>query len=199
MDSVKYTTVGFPNETENLLKAYGTAQARKKNRGRLWVIYSLIPWLSTVFFAALSLSLFLQHQPPRLGSFEAGFITDMSNQASLPSLSLLTSKSSSPRQLSGSLMAVTEFKPKVPLELVRFTGSPHFHENGTAWKALANKSAPWPENMQLFGTPSQEIDDNWDKLIRKRYFSISEEEAERAWGEKRFEYIDQMHGGYTAA
>lgn len=28
--------------------------------------------------------------------------------------------------------------------------------------------------------------------------SVSEKEAERAWGEKRFEYVDQELGGYTA-
>jgi len=53
--------------------------------------------------------------------------------------------------------------------------------------------------MNLFGPPSPEIDANWDQLIGKRYFSISEEEAVEAWGPKRHEYIDHLQGGYTAA
>ncbi len=54
------------------------------------------------------------------------------------------------------------------------------------------------KNMVLFGPPSREIDKNWERLIGQRYFSVSEEEAIRAWGEKRKNYIDQRAGGYTA-
>jgi hypothetical protein len=57
---------------------------------------------------------------------------------------------------------------------------------------------PWPEKMDLFGEPSPKIDRNWFSLIGNRYFSISEEEAERAWGKHRYEYVDQALGGYTA-
>ncbi|KAH8646912.1 hypothetical protein BX600DRAFT_443882 [Xylariales sp. PMI_506] len=61
-----------------------------------------------------------------------------------------------------------------------------------------NPNARWPENMVLFGSPNHEIDRNWGRLIGNRYFSISEDEAQRAWGEKRHEYIDQWQGGYSA-
>jgi hypothetical protein len=52
--------------------------------------------------------------------------------------------------------------------------------------------------MVLFGSLSSEIDDNWERLIGGRYFSISEEEATREWGENRHEYVDERKGGYSA-
>jgi len=52
--------------------------------------------------------------------------------------------------------------------------------------------------LELFGEPNPQIDANWEKLIGGRYVSISEEEATRAWGHKRHEYVDQELGGYTA-
>jgi hypothetical protein len=52
--------------------------------------------------------------------------------------------------------------------------------------------------VRYVGEPSHEIDENWQRLIGKRYFSISEEEARRAWGDKRHEFVDQNMGGYTA-
>lgn len=84
------------------------------------------------------------------------------------------------------------------MEQIRFKGSPKFSSNGTGSINSVDETAPWPENMLLFGEPSREIDANWERLIGYRYFSISEEEATRAWGEKRHEYIDQRRGGYTA-
>lgn len=84
------------------------------------------------------------------------------------------------------------------MERVTFTGSPSFSTNGTGSLDPVDETAPWPENMVLFGAPSDEIDMNWDRLIGHRYFSISEEEAKRAWGDKRHEYVDQRKGGYTA-
>lgn len=55
----------------------------------------------------------------------------------------------------------------------------------------ADESAPWPENIRYVGEPSPEIDENWQRLIGKRYFSISEEEAKRAWGDRRQDFVDQ--------
>ncbi|ROW10505.1 hypothetical protein VMCG_01766 [Cytospora schulzeri] len=98
----------------------------------------------------------------------------------------------------GSYEAGFRFAPGVPLEEVRFSGSPHFYDNGTSWRESVDLTVPWPENMQLLGDPSPEVDKNWNDYIGKRYFSISEEEAIRAWGDKRHEYVDQKDGGYTA-
>lgn len=60
-----------------------------------------------------------------------------------------------------------------------------------------DKAAEWPENHD-FTSQSKETDDNWLDLLEDRYFSVSEEEAIEAWGEKRHDYIDQNYGGYTA-
>jgi hypothetical protein len=81
---------------------------------------------------------------------------------------------------------------------VRFSGSPQFYTNGTSWQRHIDESAPWPENVRYFGEPSPEIDENWEKLIQWRYFSISEEEAKSVWSEKYHEYVDELEGGYTA-
>lgn len=61
-----------------------------------------------------------------------------------------------------------------------------------------DKHAKWPENKKFVGKPSAEIDENWMSLLDDRYFSISEEEAIEAWGDRRYEYVDEEHGGYTA-
>lgn len=80
----------------------------------------------------------------------------------------------------------------------RFSGSPEFDGNGTMVMPEVDQLARWPENHQFAGAPSAEIDENWLGLLENRYFSVSEEEAIAAWGERRYEYVDQDHGGYTA-
>ncbi|KAF4336145.1 Tat pathway signal sequence [Fusarium beomiforme] len=90
------------------------------------------------------------------------------------------------------------FPLRVPLEKVKFWGSPHFYNNGTPWINSPDEAAPWPENVRYVGEPSHELDENWQRLIGKRYFSISDEEAEKIWGDRRHEYVDQNMGGYTA-
>lgn len=60
-----------------------------------------------------------------------------------------------------------------------------------------DETAEWPENLD-FTSQSKETDQNWRDLLDDRFFSLSEEEAIEAWGEKRHMYIDQINGGYTA-
>jgi len=86
----------------------------------------------------------------------------------------------------------------IPLEQVRFAGSPQFSSNGTMSHKPFDPSISWPENVHYFGEPSPEIDENWEKLIGFRYFSISEEEAKCVWRDDYHEYVDQLQGGYTA-
>jgi hypothetical protein len=86
---------------------------------------------------------------------------------------------------------------RIPLEIVRFGGSPIFDENGTMHTPPVDKTANWPENLD-FTSQTKEADDNWLELLEDRYFSISEEEAVGAWGEDRHAYVDQDRGGYTA-
>lgn len=86
----------------------------------------------------------------------------------------------------------------IPLEDVRFSGSPQFYPNGSLMHKHIDESAPWPENLQYFGEPSPEIDANWERLIGWRYFSISEDEAKSVWSDTYHEYVDELKGGYTA-
>ncbi|KAK3647497.1 metalloendopeptidase [Elasticomyces elasticus] len=67
-------------------------------------------------------------------------------------------------------------------ELVRFSGTANFHENGSAYRVAA------PGQPQFVGTPSAEIDAAWDSLITGRYFTITEAEAQRTWGQSFKEY-----------
>ncbi|KAH8811617.1 hypothetical protein F5884DRAFT_749984 [Xylogone sp. PMI_703] len=84
------------------------------------------------------------------------------------------------------------------LREVRFSGAPHFYDNGTSYIPQVDKNASWPENETYFGPPSQEIDDAWQNLWAPWGFSISEEEAKAAFGDKYVEYYDAVEGGYTA-
>lgn len=86
----------------------------------------------------------------------------------------------------------------IPLELKKFKGTPDFDSNGTMHTPAVDKHAKWPENHKFVGEPTAEIDNNWMSLVEDRYFSISEEEAKEAWGERRHEYVDEDHGGYSA-
>ncbi|KAF3762725.1 hypothetical protein M406DRAFT_333095 [Cryphonectria parasitica EP155] len=143
-------------------------QPRRSWRSRI-ISPEVIPWVLTCVFATTTILLLLQRpESRRFGSYEMRFRTDLK-----------------------SLEAV-------PLEVKRFYGSPNFDENGTMHTPDVDKHAHWPENKLFVGEPSHEIDDNWLDLIGDRYFSISEEEAIEAWGERRHEYVDEDHGGYTA-
>ncbi|RQM04973.1 hypothetical protein DH86_00003697, partial [Scytalidium sp. 3C] len=89
------------------------------------------------------------------------------------------------------------FKPT--LREVKFTGSPRFYDNGTTWKPKLDKThAIWPENLTFFGPQSDEIDDAWEGIWEPFGFSISEEEAKAAWGDKHMQYRDPINGKYTA-
>jgi hypothetical protein len=52
--------------------------------------------------------------------------------------------------------------------------------------------------MLYSGNPNPEMDENWESLISHRYFSISEEEARDAWGDKRYQYLKKDGKGYSA-
>ncbi|KAK3692432.1 hypothetical protein B0T22DRAFT_531912 [Podospora appendiculata] len=152
----------------------GTLEPARR-RGCQWTVAA--PWLLSALFASLSLVLLLvlllvlrssaQITDARYyGSYEAGFGTDLVTPS------------------------------RIPLEQIRFRGSPRFlTSNGTGYLPPVDPAARWPENMDLFGAPSQEVDANWERLIGRRYFSVSEEEAVRAWGEERFRFVDRVEGG----
>ncbi|ROV96512.1 hypothetical protein VMCG_07830 [Cytospora schulzeri] len=131
---------------------------------------AIIPWILTCLFALTSFLLLLERYGIRkFGTYEDRLETD------LKSLS------------------------HVPLERRRFVGSPKFDENGTMYTDPIDPKAEWPENLRLSGQPSDEIDENWDNVLEDLYFSVSDSEAEVAWGDRRREYVDEAYGGYTAA
>ncbi|KAH8807614.1 hypothetical protein F5884DRAFT_880843 [Xylogone sp. PMI_703] len=148
------------------------SNAAYNKRGWLSIPYDRI-WvllvISNVAWTLLFLALFAVFRRAHpAGTYESGFSTDIA-------------------------------QPEINLEQIRFTGTPQFIKgDDKAYFLPIDEEALWPENKRYFGTPDQEIEDNWEALIGNRYFSISESEAKKAWGEKHREYVDQMVGGYTA-
>ncbi|KAF2210011.1 hypothetical protein CERZMDRAFT_13606, partial [Cercospora zeae-maydis SCOH1-5] len=57
----------------------------------------------------------------------------------------------------------------------RFVGAPMFDDQGEPYLDEENQS-------KYAGKPSDSIDEAWDELIHDRYFLISDEEANEAWG-----------------
>ncbi|KAI1876759.1 uncharacterized protein JN550_000831 [Neoarthrinium moseri] len=73
----------------------------------------------------------------------------------------------------------TEFgpvKPHIEEESTMFWGGPRWYDNGTGYH-LHNPSEPI-----YVGTPTPEIDAAWGKLLKGRYFNITEEEAAMTFG-----------------
>ncbi|SCV37166.1 uncharacterized protein FFFS_05530 [Fusarium fujikuroi] len=162
-------------ETESLndgssdSEIFDARSRRHQGRNLSCCFASILPWILTVAFAVSTVILTAKlRAQSSFGTYQTNFKTDFA------------------------------FPIKVPLEEIQFRGSPHFLKNGTPWIKDADETAPWPENVRYVGEPSHEIDENWQRLIGKRYFSISEEEAKRAWGDRRQEFVDQNMGGYTA-
>ncbi len=145
------------------------------------------PWILCVVFATTSavLTFLLFGQKERIGE---GYINDFCKSFYARKFAL-----ASKAELCYSVDAAS-----IPLEQVRFTGSPEFDSQGKMHHKPWDGSIPWPENVRYFGDPSPQIDENWSKLIGLRYFSISEEEAKSVWPDNYSEYIDQLQGGYTA-
>jgi len=85
----------------------------------------------------------------------------------------------------------------VPLQEVTFTGTPKFFDNGTSYRVEVSRNAPWPNNETYFGTPSDEIDAAWDKLLKPLVMSFTKDEAQATWGENYMEYYSEQLG-FTA-
>ena len=159
-------------------------QPATSSRLRFW-----LPWILCAVFATTSGVLtfvIYQQQPCPTCEVGKGYINDFRK----------STKNKSPFFLVLTLYSVDP--ATIPLEQVRFTGSPQFDENGQMHHKPWDEDTPWPENVRYFGEPSPEIDENWRKLIGLRYFSISEEEAKSVWPDTYNDYVDQLEGGYTA-
>ncbi|KAK7730594.1 hypothetical protein SLS53_008984 [Cytospora paraplurivora] len=131
---------------------------------------ALIPWILTCLFALTSFLLLLERSE---------FVIP---RQARPAAIFETNADAGP---------VTESLSHVPLERRVFVGSPKFDENGTMYTLPVDAKAEWPENLKFTGEPSDEIDDNWNHLLEDRYFSVSDAEAEVAWGDRRREYVDE--------
>lgn len=173
------------------LESSGSDPSLLKNRPRSsWrTVLTVTPWLISACLGVWVLVLHseLNNGAAVFGSYESGFDTDISTYETELHVGGFQR-----------LIQVAVPAAQIPMEQIRFRGSPQYDVNGTGFLNPVDKAAPWPENMELFGPPTPEIDSNWDQLIGNRYFSVSEAEAESAWGEKRHEYVDERKGGYTA-
>lgn len=155
---------------------------------------ALIPWILTGLFALTSFLLLLERYGIRkFGTYEDRLETDLSAL-------LFRNVPRFGREIEiADIGLETESLSHVPLERRRFVGSPKFDENGTMYTDPTDPKAEWPENLVLAGEPSDKIDNNWDDVLEDLYFSVSDSEAEVAWGDRRREYVDEAYGGYTAA
>lgn len=70
-----------------------------------------------------------------------------------------------------------------------FYGGPRWYDNGTGYR-INNPNEPI-----YVGPPSPEIDKAWDQLLKGRYFVVTEEEAEEAFGKSHGLYYHE-HLGY---
>ncbi|KAI1323290.1 hypothetical protein F5Y16DRAFT_403593 [Xylariaceae sp. FL0255] len=168
VSNVEYTAIDSVSEKEEHDNLLGDLSGEIKSSRLIPRLQRLVPWALAMFFACTSIFLLLERKRSPFGTYESGYSTDI-------------------------ILPET-----IPLEQIRFRGSPRFFPNGTGWLEPVDETAPWPRNMVLFGPPSKEIDHNWQRLIGSRYFSISESEAQRAWGTERHRYVDQRKGGYSA-
>lgn len=89
----------------------------------------------------------------------------------------------------------TEFnpiKPYIKEEPTMFWGGPRWYDNGTGYR-VNNPSEPI-----YVGPPNEEMDAAWESLIKGRYLSITEEEAEMAFGKPHGLYLHPDGVGYLA-
>ena len=138
--------------------------------------------------------LFLSRTVPSkpLGSYEDGFETDISKSQCTEFPNYICS------QIDREPASTTALPSKVILVKRRFAGSPQFLENGTSIIPPISEDAEWPENVDYFAEPSEEVDDAWDRLIGERYLSVSEEESKNFLCDNFMEYVDERKGGYSA-
>ncbi|SMQ48326.1 unnamed protein product [Zymoseptoria tritici ST99CH_3D7] len=86
----------------------------------------------------------------------------------------------------------TDFGPAkstIKITTRQFTGSPHFREDGEEYVP------PESPSVAYIGATT-EVDAAWDDLTEARYFLLTDEEAETAWGEDYRRYWDGKRGGY---
>ncbi|KAJ9602822.1 hypothetical protein H2200_012602 [Cladophialophora chaetospira] len=126
-------------------------------KARWSYLASPVPWIILTFgFASLSTLMAVRGWgrsnvcPPNTDTYETGFRTEMT-------------------------MAD---RPQIEVVQMKFSGTPKFHPNGTAYQDVID-----PENKYT-GNPSPDIDEAWDELIGERYFYVTQQEAHSLFGDK---------------
>lgn len=105
----------------------------------------------------------------RLGSFERGFRTELDTA-----------------------------KYVIDTVQVKFTGNIAFNPDHNETTPRTYLPAPEAGAKQYVGAPSDEIDANWEEIIRDRYFWISEEEAKSMWPNELDTLYHRPGKGYVA-
>ncbi|CAE7215985.1 hypothetical protein CFE70_009978 [Pyrenophora teres f. teres 0-1] len=87
----------------------------------------------------------------------------------------------------------TEFnpiKPYIKEKPTMFYGGPRWYNNGTSYR-VQNPSQPI-----YVGPPNDDMDKAWDELLKNRYFTVTEEEAETTFGKPHGVYNHTNGLGY---
>ncbi|KAK3349073.1 hypothetical protein B0T25DRAFT_481486 [Lasiosphaeria hispida] len=85
-------------------------------------------------------------------------------------------------------------KHLIQVSEVDFKGSPHFKDDGSEYVPEDRKPT-----VAYVGTPSRGIDHAWALLHWGRFFLLTEDEAQSAWGNEYKQFWSPVRGGYVAA
>ncbi|KAJ7158987.1 hypothetical protein C8R43DRAFT_994656 [Mycena crocata] len=84
-------------------------------------------------------------------------------------------------------------KQHIRIHNVKYRGTPQFAPDGEEYVDYA------PGEIRYVGKPSDEIDEAWNQLTRRRFFLLSAEEARAEWGDGYTKYWNDGWGGYAAS
>ncbi|KAJ6613676.1 hypothetical protein B0H10DRAFT_1804987 [Mycena sp. CBHHK59/15] len=84
-------------------------------------------------------------------------------------------------------------KPHIRMHTIQYRGTPQFGADGEEYVDYL------PGEVRYVGPPSDEIDEAWNELTKKRFFVLSAEEARAQWGEGYTRYWNEGWGGYAAS
>ncbi|KAL9053253.1 MAG: hypothetical protein Q9206_004002 [Seirophora lacunosa] len=80
-------------------------------------------------------------------------------------------------------------KPHIQMQKVRYRGTPIFGDDGEEYVEYL------PGEKRYVGEPSDEIDEAWNELTKRRFFLLSETEAKTQFGSKYTRYWNEGWGG----
>jgi hypothetical protein len=146
----------FLSSEDDTEKAVDTRSTKETHTAYSSPLPLVLPWVLSLVFMITSITLYVRQGPAAiqaLSKFPLAHHTDFSSF--LPPFLYLGVCS---HYLETWLTESSEpAHGEIDLEVVTFTGSPVFHENGTFY-------VPRPGRKAYIGTPSPEIDQAWDEL-----------------------------------